>query len=57
MLGVKEENVAKVEELVLSTLSKLAETGFEQDAVQAAVNTMEFRLRSSLFRISTANYQ
>ena len=43
--GVKEEDVGKVEELVLATMTKLADVGFEQDAIQAALNTMEFRLR------------
>ena len=28
-----------------STLVKIAEDGFEQDAVDAAINTLEFRLR------------
>lgn len=45
--GVKEEDVGKVEELVLATMTKLAEVGFEQDAIQAALNTMEFRLREN----------
>lgn len=43
--GVKEENVQKVEELVLSSLEKIAEEGFEDDAIAAAMNTYEFRLR------------
>jgi Zn-dependent M16 (insulinase) family peptidase len=43
--GVKAENVQKVEELVLSTLKKLSVEGFEQDAIRAALNTLEFRLR------------
>jgi Zn-dependent M16 (insulinase) family peptidase len=43
--GVKPENVGKVEELVLTTLKKLSVDGFEEDAVRAALNTLEFRLR------------
>jgi Zn-dependent M16 (insulinase) family peptidase len=43
--GVKEESVSAVEQLVLSTIASLSETGFEQDAIDAAVNTLEFRLR------------
>lgn len=45
MKGVKPENVAKVEDLVISTLEKLSNTGFDQAAVDAAMNTFEFRLR------------
>jgi hypothetical protein len=43
--GVKEPDVPKVEPLVRATLAKLANEGFEEDAVRAAVNTLEFRLR------------
>ena len=43
--GVKPENVAKVEELVLSSLKSIAEKGFDQDAVDASINSIEFRLR------------
>lgn len=43
--GVKAEDVDRVEQLVLSTMAKLSEEGFETDAIQAAMNTFEFRLR------------
>lgn len=43
--GVLPQNVKKVEELILNTLTKISKDGFEQDAVEAALNTMEFRLR------------
>jgi Zn-dependent M16 (insulinase) family peptidase len=45
MKGVKPENVQKVEELVLSTLTKLSGDGFDQAAIDSAMNTFEFRLR------------
>ncbi|KAL1528741.1 hypothetical protein AB1Y20_010073 [Prymnesium parvum] len=43
--GVKAENVGKVEELALSTLAKAASDGFPEDAIEASLNTIEFRLR------------
>ncbi len=43
--GVNEEDVPKVEELVLNVLTKLAANGFEEGDIQAALNTLEFRLR------------
>jgi hypothetical protein len=43
--GVKESDVEAVEELVISSLKKISEEGFEKDAVAAAMNTFEFRLR------------
>lgn len=43
--GVSKENVAKVEALVLETLSKIAEEGFEQEAIDASINSVEFNLR------------
>jgi len=45
--GVKAEDVKKVEELVMSTLEKLAKEGFEAEAIEAAVNTIEFSLREN----------
>eukprot|EP01038_Epipyxis_sp_PR26KG_P012907 gene12907-17297_t len=45
MKGVKKEDVTKLEQLVLSTIEKAVTDGFEQDAIQAAINTYEFRLR------------
>ncbi|KAF6139096.1 hypothetical protein GIB67_010822 [Kingdonia uniflora] len=45
--GVSEEDIQKVEELVMSTLKKLAEEGFDTDAVEASMNTIEFSLREN----------
>ena len=41
--GVKQESVSSVESLVISTLNQLSESGFEKEAIEAAINTMEFR--------------
>eukprot|EP00526_Cylindrotheca_closterium_P029130 CAMPEP_0113619276 /NCGR_PEP_ID=MMETSP0017_2-20120614/9784_1 /TAXON_ID=2856 /ORGANISM="Cylindrotheca closterium" /LENGTH=1074 /DNA_ID=CAMNT_0000528841 /DNA_START=49 /DNA_END=3273 /DNA_ORIENTATION=- /assembly_acc=CAM_ASM_000147 len=43
--GVKEEDVSKVEELILSTLEKVAEEGFEAEAIASSMNTIEFQMR------------
>ncbi|KAK6805735.1 hypothetical protein RDI58_003520 [Solanum bulbocastanum] len=45
--GVSEENIQKVEELIMSTLKGLAEKGFDADAVEASMNTIEFSLREN----------
>ncbi|KAL3350623.1 hypothetical protein AABB24_023181 [Solanum stoloniferum] len=45
--GVSEENIQKVEELIMSTLEGLAEKGFDADAVEASMNTIEFSLREN----------
>ncbi|CAH9116055.1 unnamed protein product [Cuscuta epithymum] len=45
--GVLEENIQKVEELVMTTLKNLAEEGFDSDAVEASMNTIEFSLREN----------
>ncbi|KAL0334846.1 UNVERIFIED_CONTAM: Presequence protease 1, chloroplastic/mitochondrial [Sesamum radiatum] len=45
--GVSEDNIQKVEELIMGTLSKLAEEGFNSDAVEASMNTIEFSLREN----------
>ncbi|KAL5541112.1 hypothetical protein UlMin_043398 [Ulmus minor] len=45
--GVSENDIQKVEELVMSTLKKLAEDGFDTDAVEASMNTIEFSLREN----------
>lgn len=45
--GVKEEDSAAVEALVLSTLERLEKEGFSSSAVEAAVNTIEFSLREN----------
>lgn len=43
--GVKKEDVSKVEPLVRASLAGVVERGFEPDAIEAAVNTLEFQLR------------
>lgn len=45
--GVAEEDIPKVEELVFSTLKRLAEESFSADAVEASMNTIEFSLREN----------
>jgi len=45
--GVSDDNVQKVEELVMNTLRKLADEGFDTDAVEASMNTIEFSLREN----------
>eukprot|EP00970_Alexandrium_tamarense_P005675 scaffold932_cov207-Alexandrium_tamarense.AAC.27 len=43
--GVKPENVEKVEELVMETLTKVVDEGFTEDAIAASMNTIEFDMR------------
>ena len=43
--GVKEEDVPKVEDLALSTLKKAVTDGFDADAIEASLNTIEFQMR------------
>lgn len=45
--GVLEDDTQKVEELVISTLTKLVEEGFGSDAIEASMNTIEFSLREN----------
>ncbi|KAB2635810.1 presequence protease 1 [Pyrus ussuriensis x Pyrus communis] len=45
--GVSEGDIQKVEEVVMSTLKKLAEEGFDTEAVEASMNTIEFSLREN----------
>lgn len=45
--NVSEENIQKVEELIMNTMKKLAEEGFDTDAVEASMNTIEFSLREN----------
>ena len=47
MKGVKTEKIEAVEKLILGTLAKLADEGFEPEAVEAAVNSIEFSLREN----------
>jgi Zn-dependent M16 (insulinase) family peptidase len=43
--GVKPADVQRVEALVMSSLADISKEGFDQSAVDAALNTLEFRLR------------
>ncbi|MDR3568157.1 MAG: insulinase family protein [Syntrophobacteraceae bacterium] len=45
--GVREENADKAESLIFSTLSAIARDGVDPAAVEAALNTIEFRLREN----------
>jgi Zn-dependent M16 (insulinase) family peptidase len=45
--GVSEENIEKVEELVMQILKNLVEEGFASEAVEASMNTIEFSLREN----------
>ncbi|PWA44349.1 presequence protease 2 [Artemisia annua] len=45
--GVSEENIQKVEALIMSTLENLANEGFNMEAVEASMNTIEFSLREN----------
>ncbi|HLH71842.1 MAG TPA: insulinase family protein, partial [Chloroflexota bacterium] len=45
--GIAVEDAERVEELILRTLSELADRGIEQDVIAAALNTLEFRLREN----------
>jgi Zn-dependent M16 (insulinase) family peptidase len=47
MKGVMAENIDAVEALILQTLARLAADGFEPEAVEAAVNSIEFSLREN----------
>ncbi|KAL1831590.1 hypothetical protein ACET3Z_001241 [Daucus carota] len=44
---VSKENIKRVEDLVMDTIKSLAETGFDTDAVEASMNTVEFSLREN----------
>jgi presequence protease len=43
--GIAVEDADKVEQLILKTVETLARDGIEQEMVEAAMNTIEFRLR------------
>lgn len=45
--GVSDDDIPKVQELIMSTLKKLAEEGFDTEAVEASMNTIEFSLREN----------
>ncbi|KAL4196966.1 hypothetical protein AMTRI_Chr04g248910 [Amborella trichopoda] len=45
--GVAEEDVRKVEDLIIQTLEELANKGFDVEAIEASMNTIEFSLREN----------
>ncbi|GMJ03521.1 presequence protease 2 [Hibiscus trionum] len=45
--GVSDEDIPNVEELIMSSLKKLAAEGFDMEAVEASMNTIEFSLREN----------
>ena len=45
--GVASTDANKVEPLILETLARLADEGFEEDALEAAINSTEFSLREN----------
>jgi presequence protease len=45
--GIDPQNADRVEELILNTLADLAKNGIDPDTVEAALNTIEFRLREN----------
>ena len=44
MKGIKPENVEKVEQLILSTINKVVEEGFSDEAIASSMNTIEFQV-------------
>lgn len=45
--GVQVEDAEKIESLILETLQQLAQDGFDDELVEAALNTIEFSLREN----------
>ncbi len=45
--GIATESATKVESLILDTLQRLASEGIDPDSIEAALNTIEFRLREN----------
>lgn len=45
VMSVSHDDILKVEELVMSTLKKLAKEGFDSDTLEVSLNGMEFNLR------------
>jgi hypothetical protein len=45
--GIDPNDADKVQELIVNTLQQLAETGFDEDAIAAGLNTFEFSLREN----------
>lgn len=44
MKGIKPENVEEVERLILSTIDKVVEEGFSDEAIASSMNTIEFQV-------------
>jgi Zn-dependent M16 (insulinase) family peptidase len=49
MKGVKKEDVAKVEQLIIDTLEKVVAEGFEADDIASAMNTIEFQVSHIMY--------
>ena len=45
--GIQPEDADRIEELILKTLEDLATTGIDPQTIEAAMNTIEFRLREN----------
>lgn len=45
--GIETENARKIEDLILGTLKSLSRSGIDPHTVEAALNTIEFRLREN----------
>ncbi len=45
--GVKEENLKKVENLILDTIEELSTKGFDKNLIEAGLNLIEFSLREN----------
>ena len=45
--NVAEENLTRAEALILDSLADLAETGIDEDMIEAALNSIEFSLREN----------
>jgi len=52
MKGVKKEKVLDLESLILQTLSKIVVDGFDNQDIAAALNSLEFRVSDSIFRLA-----
>ncbi|MBW2097073.1 MAG: insulinase family protein, partial [Deltaproteobacteria bacterium] len=45
--GIRIENADKIEQLIMDTLAELSDKGIDPNTVEAALNTIEFRLREN----------
>merc|ERR1711865_1146643 len=45
MKGVDKDNVPKLEQLILDTLTQVAKEGFDAEDIASSMNTIEFQLR------------